>query len=78
MSEKPPVYGIGNRNARFYTFSLEVETSVTISLASEDADTFLYLLEGSGKVGEIVDSNDDIIPNENLNSRIDANLQAGD
>ena len=51
---------------------------MTISLASEDADTFLYLLEGLGKDGEIVDSNDDIVPNENLNSRIDANLQAGD
>ena len=69
---------VGNRYARFYTFSLEVEKSLTITLAAEDSDTFLYLLEGLGKDGEIVDSNDDIVPNENLNSHIDANLQAGD
>ena len=78
VSEKPPLHGSGDRYARFYTFSLEVERSLTITLASEDSDTFLCLLEGLGKVGDIVESNDDIIPNENLNSRIDANLQAGD
>ena len=78
VSEKPPLHGSGDRYARFYTFSLEVEKSLTITLAAEDSDTFLNLLEGLGKDGEIVDSNDDIVPNENLNSRIDANLQAGD
>ena len=78
LSEKPPLYGTGDKYARFYTFSLEVETSLTIILASENSDTFQYLLEGSGKDGEIVDSNDDIVPNENLNSHIDANLQTGD
>ena len=78
ISERPPLHGSGDRYARFYTFSLEVEKSLTITLAAEDSDTFLYLLEGLGKDGEIVESNDDIVPNENLNSRIDANLQAGD
>ena len=78
ISERPPPHGSGDRYARFYTFSLEVEKSLTITLASEDSDTFLCLLEGLGKVGDIVESNDDIVPNENLNSRIDANLQAGD
>ena len=78
ISEKPPLYGSGDRYARFYTFSLDVETSLAITLSSDDTDTFLYLLEGSGKDGEIVESNDDIVPNVNLNSRIYANLQSGD
>ena len=77
-SEKRPLYGRGARYARFYTFSLEVEKSLAITLSSDDADTFLYLLEGSGKGGEIIESNDDIGPEVNLNSRVHANLQAGD
>ena len=78
LSKKPAVYGRGDRYARFYTFSLDVEKSLAITLSSDDADTFLYLLTGSGRDGEIVASNDDIVTNVDLDSRIYANLNAGD
>ena len=55
--------------ARFFTFTLDESTSVTIDLTS-DADTFLYLMEGSNKDGAIEAENDDISTG-NRNSRIE-------
>ena len=39
--------------ARFYTFTLDVESQVTITLSSDDASPYLYLLNGAGKGGTI-------------------------
>ena len=66
--------------ARFYTFTLQEASDVTISLSSDDnppVDTFLYLMEGSGSDGRLVAENDDI-SSGNRNSRIDEQfLDAG-
>ena len=39
--------------ARFYTFALDAESQVTITLSSDDASPYLYLLNGAGKSGSI-------------------------
>ena len=39
--------------ARFYTFTLDNESQVTITLSSDDASPYLYLLNGAGKGGSI-------------------------
>ena len=80
LSENRPVGEGGDTDsdyyARFYTFTLDEAATVAISLTS-DEDTFLYLMEGSGKDGRIVDDNDDISSNDR-NSRIeDQSLGAG-
>ena len=55
--------------ARFFTFMVDEDTNITIDLTS-DADTFLYLMEGSDKDGAIEAENDDISTG-NRNSRIE-------
>lgn len=46
--------GDGPHYALYYTFTLTSPANVTITLDSDDQDTFLYLLEGKGaNVGEI-------------------------
>ncbi len=63
--------------ARFYTFTLDAESDVTITLTSEK-DNFLYLLDGHGTSGSQNAKNDDIT-SDNRNSRIEATgLAAGD
>ena len=69
--------GVGDRYARFYTFSLDEAADVTITLES-DEDTYLYVLQGHGKDGETLHSNDDIVYGVNTNSRLSVNLDAGD
>ena len=69
--------GDGDRYARYYTFSLDSAADVTIALTS-DEDTYLYLLEGAGKDGIELHENDDIVLSQNLNSRIEANIEAGE
>ena len=54
--------------ARYYTFDLSAPSTVTISLESSE-DTFLYLLNGTGKTGSVAYFNDDIEVNVNANSR---------
>ena len=67
----------GKRYAGFYTFALNAPADVTVTLTSPDvADTYLYLLEGEGKDGSVVYSNNDISA-ENRHSRIAQRLQAG-
>ena len=78
LSEKNAPGGAGARYARFYTFTLTEATEIVISLNS-DEDTYLYVLEGHGKSGDTLHSNDDIAGGGvNLNSRLSVTLQAGD
>ena len=66
------------RYARFYTFTLEQETEVQIDLTSSQ-DPYLFLLQGAGTDGTVVDKNDDIdFGGGNYNSRIYQTLPAGD
>ena len=70
--------GEGDYYARFYTISVSADRRVTISLSSEE-DTYLYLLKGEGKDGEIVASNDDVIRYINLDSQVVVDVrEAGD
>ena len=71
-----PYGGQGARYARYYTFSLDSTSDVTIALTSEE-DTYLYLLEGAGKDSIDLFENDDVTPTGNLNSRIEETLRAG-
>ena len=61
--------------ARFYTFTLEEETKVTIDLTSEE-DTYLFLLDGADKDVEFRFENDDV-SDDDRNSRISEALEAG-
>ena len=40
--------------AKFYTFTLDAESYVTVHLGSTDVSVYLYLLEGAGTYGDIV------------------------
>ena len=71
-----PYGGQGARYARYYTFSLDSTSEVTITLTS-DEDTYLYLLEGAARDGVELFENDDVVPTQDLNSRIEATLEAG-
>ena len=63
--------------ARYYSFVLEQESTVTIILESE-VDTFLYLREGEARSGTPLHFNDDIeAGGVNLNSRISETLSMG-
>ena len=63
--------------ARFYTFTLEQQTKVQIDVVSP-SDPYAYLLEGSRRTGQVIDENDDIEGGIIVNSRIIADLPAGD
>lgn len=63
-----------NAYAKFYKFQLTRTTNVTIDLASS-VDTYLYLLEGNGTNGRVIQSDDDGGPG--VNSRITRSLSAG-
>ena len=63
--------------ARYYSFVLEQESAVTITLESE-VDTFLYLRSGDDRSGDALHENDDIASGGvNLNSRISETLPVG-
>ena len=69
---------VGTRYAGYYTFSLSQQSEVTITLESSE-DTYLFLLEGMGRNGSIIEQNDDIDTDaQNYNSRIVETLAAGD
>ena len=78
VSERPAERGSGDRYARFYTLDLDTDSVVTISLTSEDVDTYLYLMEGSDKDGEIVAENDDYDSQVDTNSKIEELLSDGE
>ncbi|MYK03333.1 MAG: S8 family serine peptidase, partial [Gemmatimonadales bacterium] len=70
--------GVSGRGyARYYTFTLDQESTVTITLES-DLDTFLYLRSGDAQSGDTLYHNDDIASGGvNLNSRISESLAVG-
>ena len=77
VSGRDPEQGRGDRYARYYTFTLDESTSVTVELSSA-VDTYLYLMKGIGRNGELLASNDDIVSG-NTNSQIPATrLEPGD
>ena len=61
--------------ARYYSFTVDSESEVTITLESE-IDTWLYLLEGSGRSGAVRYDNDDV-ESGNTDSQIKETLAAG-
>ena len=66
--------GSGDRYARFYTFTLEAESDVTITLNS-DEDAYLYLRIGTSTDDSPIHENDDIdSANGDYNSRIEETL----
>ena len=67
--------GSGDRYARFYTFTLDAESDVTIDLSS-DEDTFLYLRTGTSTDGSPIHENDDRATGD-YDSRIAESLGAG-
>ena len=70
--------GSGDRYARFYTFTLDAESNVTIDLSS-DEDTYLYLRSGTATDGSPIHEDDDIdTASQNYDSRIVETLAAGD
>ena len=67
----------GMSYARYYSFTLDQESEVTIELTS-DVDTYLYLRTGDARSGDFLYENDDIASGGvNLNSRISETLSAG-
>ena len=77
LSDRSAPGGTGDRYARFYTFTLDEASDVTITLESEE-DSYLYLLEEHGRAGTVLHENDDIVYGVNTNSRLTEDLQAGD
>jgi len=61
--------------ARYYRFTLTEEKEVTITLESDDADTYLYLRQGETRSGPFLHQNDD--DPDTARSRIAAVLAAG-
>ena len=65
----------GRGYARYYTFTLAQESEVTITLESQDADTYLYLRQGEARSGGFLYQNDD--DGGTTRSRIQETLAAG-
>ena len=75
-----PRQGSGTWLARYYTFSLNESSGVTITLESDEADAYLYLRRDNARSGEPVNdpaADDDIVDGSNLDSRIHLMLGAG-
>ena len=69
---------VGTRYAGYYTFALSRESEVTITLESSK-DTYLFLLSGHGRSGDVIEQNDDIDTDAgDYNSRIVAAPAAGE
>ena len=64
------------RHARYYTFTVRTPETITITLESSEADTYLNLLEGSDEHGEIIHFNDDVGSDTTI-SRIEEHLEVG-
>ena len=60
LSDKtPPTAKAGTRYARFYTFTLDAPATITVNISSNDvANAYLYLLEGVGNEGAVVNRGD--------------------
>ena len=58
-TKTPPTAKEGTRYARYYAFTLDAPSRITVTVSSTDVrDTYLYLLRGSGNEGEIVNRGD--------------------
>ena len=58
-TKTPPTAKAGTRYARFYTFTLDAPASITVSISSTDVrNAYLYLLEGRGDQGSVVNRGD--------------------
>jgi len=69
---------VGTRYAGYYTFALSQQSEITITLESSE-DTYLFLLSGHGRNGDVIEQNDDIDSDaQNYNSRVVATLAAGE
>ena len=64
----------GEYYARYLALTVEFPSRVTLTLTS-DEDAYLYLLEGYGVTGSVLDEDDDA---EGTNSRIEATLLPGE
>ena len=64
----------GEYYARYLALTVEFSSRVTLTLTS-DEDAYLYLLEGYGVTGSVLDEDDDA---EGTNSRIEATLLPGE
>ena len=60
LSDKTPATAkAGTRYARYYAFTLDTPKSVTVNISSSDVrNAYLYLLDGRGAQGAIVNQND--------------------
>ncbi len=68
----------GDYYARFFAFTITEAATVGIRLES-DVDTYLYLMRGTEKGGEVVAENDDAVPGIDLNAEIvGKELEAGE
>ena len=65
----------GRGYARYYSFSLDSQSEVTITLESSEADTYLYLREGEAWSGDFLHQNDD--HDGITKSQVQATLAAG-
>ena len=63
-------------HARYYTFTLEQSSEVTIILRSDDIDPYLYLRQGEAQSGTVLHENDDHDGSLRV-SQIAATLSAG-
>ena len=85
LSEKAALEGTGDRYARFYTFTLEERSSITLELTSTGdayigetiAVPYLYLMKGHGKSGNVVVEDKDAVPYLTLSSVVAVDLAAG-
>ena len=69
--------GVTDRGyARYYAFTLEEDSEVTIDLSS-DVDTYLYLRSGDALAGTVLHENDDRATGGGTDSRISETLAAG-
>ena len=68
--------GSGDRYARFYAFTLDAQSDVTIDLSS-DEDTYLYLRSGTSTDGSTLHDNDDYNYPTTTDSRIAERLDSG-
>ncbi len=67
--------GPGSYYAHYYTFTLLAEANVTLELKSEEQDSYLYLMEGTGKAGKVIAEHEEPLSND---ARIEMKLEAGD
>ena len=64
-------------HARYYTFTLDQQSDLTINLESDAADTYLYLRSGNAQSGSHLYENDDHNRDTSI-SQIQETLEAGD